>query len=57
MNKTCPVCGDRYTETAWRKTKAGGYRSFRHFDYRGVAWCRGETGKQYTQVVVLGTKP
>lgn len=58
MNKICPVCSKTYTESAWRKTKAGGYRAFRHFDRNGARWCRGKVGQRLAMLItsILGPR-
>ena len=55
MNKNCPICQQPYTESQWRKTKAGGYRAFRHFSPWKITWCRGAFGQTYTRIITLAT--
>lgn len=54
MNLQCPVCLEQYTESQWRKTVAGGYRAFRHFDNRGARWCNGKTGQHFAMIFTAG---
>lgn len=57
INKECPVCQQPYTETAWRDTKAGGYRAFRHCIRGVVTWCRGKVGQHFCQTFVAAVAP
>ncbi len=44
MKKTCPVCHEDYTESQKRRSKAGEYRAFRHFNLGRVTWCKSVHG-------------
>lgn len=51
MVKECPICGESYTETQWRRRLATwSYRAWRHFKDGVVTWCKGAPGKHYARV-------
>lgn len=58
MKKICPICHRPYQRTRWVKSKAGGYREWRHEQVKPgvVDYCGGAIGVKYAQVVTRATR-